>query len=353
MHAITVDDAQQVVVSLGEDISNLSGKRVLVTGAGGFLGYNLLSILKYANETILDRPCQVLAVDNFITGHQAWDKQLLADANFRMIEADVSKEGILTEKSDFIFHLASIASPITYRKHPIETIEVNVLGTRNLLNLALNNKVQSFIHFSSSEVYGDPDPRCIPTPESYWGHVSFTGPRACYDESKRLSETLCLAYHRQYGIPLKIVRPFNVYGPGLRPSDGRVLSDMIRDGLTRKEIILYSDGQATRSFCYISDAWIGFLKVGLSEANGEAFNVGSDSEEVSISDLARMVKNILGSGVDVVYQKSDDSEYTTDNPQRRRPDLSKIKSSFNYYPAVSLREGIERMIVWMKSGLDT
>jgi dTDP-glucose 4,6-dehydratase/UDP-glucuronate decarboxylase len=352
MHAIAVEDAQQVVVNLNKALSCLAGKTVLVTGACGFLGYNLLNILKYANGNILERPCQVLAIDNLIGDRQLWHEQLLADPNFHMIEADISKEGTLEVKGDFIFHLASIASPTSYRKHPIETIEVNVLGTRNLLNLAIRNGVQSFIYFSSSEVYGDPDPHYIPTPETYWGHVSFIGPRACYDESKRLAETLCLAYHRQYGIPLKVVRPFNVYGPGLRPSDGRVLSDMIRDGLTRKEIVLYSDGQATRSFCYVSDAWIGFLKVGLSEENGEAFNVGNDTEEVSIFELAQKVRNILGPGVEMVYHKSDDSEYTTDNPQRRRPDLSKIKSFFNYSPSVSLQEGIERMIIWMKDTLN-
>jgi dTDP-glucose 4,6-dehydratase/UDP-glucuronate decarboxylase len=268
-----------------------------------------------------------------------------------MLEADISKEGTLVEEGDFIFHLASIASPTLYRKHPIETIEVNVIGTRNLLNSALKNKVQSFLHFSSSEVYGDPDPEYIPTPETYWGRVSFTGPRACYDESKRLSETICLAYQRQYGIPIKIVRPFNVYGPGLRPSDGRVLSDMIRDGLTKKKVVLYSKGQATRSFCYVSDAWVGFLKVALSQENGEIFNVGNDSERISILDLAQIVKNILGSGVEVVHQNSSDPEYTVDNPQERQPDLRKIKARFNYSPSVSLREGIERMTIWMKNEL--
>ncbi len=351
MHPVIVADAQQVSHKVGKDISRLSGKRILVTGAGGFLGYNLVNILKYANDNILERPCKILAVDNFISGRQGWDGQLLKDANFHFIQADISKEGGLKEKADFIFHLASIASPIVYRQHPIETIEVNVLGTRNLLNLALKNKTESFIHFSSSEVYGDPDPQHVPTAETYWGRVSFTGPRACYDESKRLSETLCLAYYRQHGIPVKIVRPFNVYGPGLKPSDGRVFSDMIRDGLTHKKIILYSDGKATRSFCYVSDAWVGFLKAGLSQENGESFNVGNDSEQISILNLAKMVKQALGSDVEIVHQTSGDSEYTTDNPQERRPDLTKIKTRLNYSPSVSLKEGIERMITWMKSEL--
>lgn len=351
MHPITNEDAQQVCTRIGKDISSLSAKRVLITGAGGFLGYNLLNILKYANDNVLEHPCRVLALDNYISGRQGWDEQLLKDPHFQILEADITKDNAVAEKSDFIFHLASIASPVIYRKHPIETIEVNVIGTRNMLNLALKNKVRSFIHFSSSEVYGDPDPQYIPTPETYWGRVSFTGPRACYDESKRLSETLCLAYHRQYGVPVKIVRPFNVYGPGLKPSDGRVLSDMIRDGLTSKKIVLYSDGKATRSFCYISDAWVGFLKVGLSRENGESFNVGNDSERISIFNLAQMVKKALGSGVEIVRQTSSDSEYTTDNPRERQPDLTKIKKLYHYSPMVGLKEGIERMISWMKSEL--
>ena len=351
MNPITIEDAQKVITAMGRDILPLEGKGVLVSGAGGFLGYNLLNILKYANDNILKTPCHVLAIDNFVSGHQAWDEQFLSDPNFRMIQADISRRVNSDWKADFIFHLASIASPVVYRKHPLETIEVNVLGSRNLLDLARKQGGQSFIYFSSSEVYGDPDPHFIPTPETYWGHVSCTGPRACYDESKRLAETLCLAYYRQYGIPIKIVRPFNVYGPGLKPSDGRVLSDMVRDGLTGKKIVLFSDGRATRSFCYVSDAWIGLLKVGLSPENGEIFNVGNDSEEISIVDLAQLVKNILGSRVEVVHQHSSDSEYTVDTPQKRRPDLSKIRARFNYSPSVSLREGIERMITWMRGEL--
>ncbi|HEX75398.1 MAG TPA: NAD-dependent epimerase/dehydratase family protein [Dehalococcoidia bacterium] len=351
MHPMMVEDAQRVTSVMGKDILSLQGKRVLVTGAGGFLGYNLLAILKCANDNILEIPCQVLAVDNFISGHQAWDEQFLADSNFQMIEADILRELKFNWKVDFIFHLASIPSPVVYRKHPVETIEVSVLGSKNLLNLAKENEVQSFIYFSSSEVYGDPEPQFIPTPEAYWGHVSFTGPRACYDESKRLAETLCLSYYRQYRIPIKIVRPFNVYGPGLKPSDGRVVSDMIRDGLLKRKIVLFSDGRATRSFCYVSDAWIGFLKVGLSEENGEAFNVGNDNEEISILDLAQLVRNILGSQVEIVYQTHQDSEYIVDNPQRRRPDLSKIRSRFSYSPSVSLGQGIERMVSWMKGEL--
>ena len=186
---------------------------------------------------------------------------------------------------DFIIHAASIASPKYYRQYPIQTIDANVLGIHHLLDFAVEYPPESILFFSSSEVYGDPPPECIPTPETYVGNVSFTGPRACYDESKRLGETLCVNFHQVHKVPVKIARPFNNYGPGLKINDRRVISDFFRDVLADRNIIMYSDGTPTRTFCYIADALTGYLLILLSNAEGEAFNIGDDNPEISIKDF--------------------------------------------------------------------
>src|SRR3989344_1186777 len=198
-------------------------------------------------------------------------------------------------------------------------------------------------------IVGDPSPENIPTPETYRGNVSFTGPRACYDESKRLGETLCMAFWQQYGLPVKIARPFNFYGPGLRLDDKRVLPDFVNNVLHNKPIVIHSDGKATRTFCYISDAIAGLFKILLSDFNGEAFNVGNDTQgEISMLDLAKMVQDISGKNVGILHKASLDKNYVTDNPQRRAPDLSKIRRMLNYQPSIDLKTGLQKSIAWYK-----
>jgi dTDP-glucose 4,6-dehydratase/UDP-glucuronate decarboxylase len=244
---------------------------------------------------------------------------------------------------DFIIHAASIASPVFYRKHPIQTMDANVTGLRHLLDAAVARPVESFLFFSTSEIYGDPDPANIPTRETYRGNVSCTGPRSCYDESKRYGETLCVNFWQVHHVPVKIVRPFNNYGPGLKISDRRVLPDFFRDVLAGRNLVLLSDGRATRTFCYISDAINGYLRALLSGHQGESFNIGADAPEISMRALAEMVVKISGQHLRVEHRQSDDPKYLTDNPQRRCPSLEKSRRLLAYEPRVPLPTGLERM----------
>jgi nucleoside-diphosphate-sugar epimerase len=220
-------------------------------------------------------------------------------------------------------------------------MDANVIGLRNLLDHAAARPVESFLFFSTSEIYGDPDAANIPTEESYRGFVSSTGPRSCYDESKRYGETLCVGFWQARKVPVKIVRPFNNYGPGLKISDRRVIPDFFRDVLADRNITLLSDGKATRTFCYVSDAIAGYLRVLLSKHNGEPFNIGTAKPEISMRELAELVVKVSGRPVRVEYGKSDDPGYLTDNPQRRCPSIEKAERLLGYRPGISLESGLE------------
>lgn len=200
--------------------------------------------------------------------------------------------------------------------------------------------------FSTSEIYGDPSPDAIPTPESYRGFVSCTGPRACYDESKRFGETLCTVFYQQYGIPVKIARPFNNYGPGLKISDRRVIPDFFRNVLRNEPILLLSDGSPTRTFCYVSDAIFGYLLILLSGENGEPFNIGSDGPEISMKDLANLVVKVSGRDIPVICGPSDDPHYLSDNPMRRCPDITSARSRLGFATEYSLEDGLSRTFNW-------
>jgi UDP-glucuronate decarboxylase len=197
---------------------------------------------------------------------------------------------------DYVIHAASIASPTFYRQYPIETMDANVNGLRHLLDQARRqaasvSPVAGFLFFSSSEIYGDPTPENIPTPETYWGNVSCTGPRACYDESKRYGETLCVNFAAVHHLPLKVARPFNNYGPGLKISDRRVIPDFAQDILQGRDIVMLSDGSPRRTFCYVADAVIGYFKILIRGRSGEAYNIGAEAPEISMAELAeRMVE---------------------------------------------------------------
>jgi dTDP-glucose 4,6-dehydratase/UDP-glucuronate decarboxylase len=332
-------DAHLIADALGAKVDNLSGTTMVVTGSGGFLCSYLCDVMAVIGTDRLREPIKVVAVDNYLRGVPERLAHLQDNPNFRLITHDVTKPFDLDERVDWIIHGASVASPTYYREFPIETIDVNVNGTRQMLELA--RRARSMVFLSSSEIYGDPDPAFIPTPETYRGSVSCTGPRACYDESKRLGETLSVAYHEKYGVPVKSVRPFNVYGPGQRLDDKRIVPDLLSAALNREPIVLFSDGSATRSFCYASDFITGMLLTLLSDMDGEAFNVGND-EEVSIADAAHAMAEIAGDPpLSVEFRTSADSKYLTDNPRRRCPDLTKIRK-LEFEPHVPMREGFRR-----------
>lgn len=337
------NDSRDVIEGLAELNQRFSGKTVLITGAAGFLGTEFVHYFAALNDSgVLSRPCHCIAMDNFSRGMPDWLDRLHPRKDLRVLKANVVQYK-RWPRADFIIHGASIASPIVYRQYPLETMDANVLGLRNLLEHSRQCQPESMLFFSSSEIYGDPDAAHIPTDESYRGLVSCTGPRACYDESKRYGETLCVNFWRVHRVPVKVARPFNNYGPGLRLDDRRVLPDFFRDVLNGRDVVILSDGRATRTFCYVSDALEGYLRLLLSGENGEAFNIGTEKPEVSVRDLARMVIEVCGKDVNVIHKESEDADYLTDNPCRRCPDISKARSRLAYKPRVSLEQGLKRL----------
>lgn len=341
--AVVEEDARAILTDLGEVLDRLRGSTLLVTGASGFLCSWFVETVAALNARGDGEPARLVAVDNHITG--TTDRLAGIGGDWlRLVRHDVSQPLELEEPVDWIIHGASIASPPTYRRFPLETIDVNVSGTRHMLELARAHESRGILHISSSEVYGDPDPAYVPTNEDYVGRVSFTGPRACYDESKRLSETLCATYRRLYDLPVKVVRPFNVYGPGQRLDDGRIIPDILGALVRREPISLFSDGRATRAFCYVTDAIRAMWHILLADAGGgEVFNVGNDEEEISIAELTRRAAEIGGPpALEVRHATSTDADYVSDNPQRRCPDLTKLRSTFPWEPQVPLLSGLER-----------
>jgi len=355
---IVAEDLLSLSQRLDTVFAQLSGDNLLITGGAGFLGYYLVQAPLAWNAQNPDRaPINVSVHDNFLRGMPEW-LSALKDDNLRIVTRSVLDPMPEDEpRFDWIIHAASVASPIFYRLHPIETMDANVDGLRLLLNhmkdrADTKTPVKGFAFFSTSEIYGDPDPAFIPTPETYRGSVSCTGPRACYDESKRYGETLCVNFARQFNLPIGIIRPFNNYGPGLRIDDGRVLPDFSRDVLNNRDIVMLSDGAATRTFCYVADAVTGYyLILGHSSTHpGESFNVGTDAPEISMRELADRVSakgaELFDYSGSVVVKSSDDPEYLTDNPDRRCPDLAKSRSLLGYNPEVGIDDGLERALTW-------
>ncbi len=341
------EDIEDIIKGLKNEAKLLEGKTLLISGGAGFLGSYIVAVIHQMNKSVLKKPCKVISIDNFITGKKRRIVEEIKDKNFLFIEADVTKPIPVEGKVDYILHAAGLASPVYYQKFPLETIESAIFGVKNLLELAKQKKTKSFLYFSSSEIYGDPDPRFVPTPETYRGSVSSIGPRACYDESKRLGETICMVYKSLYGVSVKIVRPFNIYGPGMLKNDFRVIPMFVSRALEKKPLPVHDKGNQTRTFCYISDAIVGFFKVLLSKKNGEVYNVGNDDNEINMLSLAMILSDLFNGEVEIRTVPYPD-QYPGDEPQRRCPDLTKIKSRLNYKPTVDLKTGLKRVITWYK-----
>jgi UDP-glucuronate decarboxylase len=337
-------DSLEVIKNLGNLNERFSGKSILLTGSAGFLGSQFVHYFLNLNDSkLISKPCKLFCLDNYMRGIPTWLESIKDRIDLEIIQSDIILQKDFPV-SDFIIHAASIASPIYYRIYPLETMDANVIGLRNLLDFVAKNPCESLLFFSTSEIYGDPVKDAIPTKETYRGNVSCTGPRACYDESKRYGETLCITFAQQFKVPVKIARPFNNYGPGLKMTDKRVLPDFFNDILSDRNITLLSDGKATRTFCYISDAITGYLQILLSNYDGESFNIGTETPEISMLELAKMVIKLTGKNLEVIYEKSNDSKYLIDNPQRRCPDIEKARTLLNYSPKVSLDEGLSRTL---------
>jgi len=350
------EDLDYICRGLQEEMPRLSGKRIAITGGAGFLGYYLVQALLHWNRAASGKPIDVHILDNFSRGMPEWLVGLENESNLHLRRHDVT-EPLPDDFGpfEFIIHAASIASPIYYRQHPIETMDANVNGLRSLLDWAVAQKesrspVEGFLFYSTSEIYGDPTPESIPTPETYRGNVSCTGPRACYDESKRYGETLCVSFAQVHDVPVRIARPFNNYGPGLKITDGRALPDFARNVLSGSDIVLYSDGAPTRTFCYVADAVIGYIKILVRGKNGESYNIGMDDDEISMLELARLVartaSELFGYQGTVHFAKSDDAQYLVDNPNRRCPVIDKARKELGYSPGIGLNEGIRRSLIW-------
>tara|TARA_R110002049_G_scaffold54526_2_gene151706 strand:+ start:1399 stop:2604 length:1206 start_codon:yes stop_codon:yes gene_type:complete len=350
-------DLDLVLDQVGKDFSKMSGKKLLITGGAGFLGYYLVQAPLHWNVRNPDKPpIDVTVYDNFLRGMPEWLEDLSADENLTLVKHDIIEPLPADMPAfSFIIHAAGIASPIYYRRFPLKCMDANINGLRYLLDYSVAAKgsdtpVEAFMFYSSSEIYGDPTPENIPTPEDYRGNVSCTGPRACYDESKRYGETLCVNYAQQEGLQITISRPFNNYGPGLKISDRRVLPDFARNILAGKNIEMLSDGAPTRTFCYSADAISGYYKVLLSGHSGESYNVGTETPEISIRELAMRVteigKRLFGYEGEVIFAKSEDKEYLVDNPQRRCPKIDKARAHLGYEPQIGIDEGLERAMTW-------
>lgn len=302
--------------------------RILVTGGAGFIGSHLC-------ERLLAEGHEVICLDNFFTGRRENVIHLFDNPRFELIRHDVI-EPILLEV-DQIYNLACPASPIHYQYNPVKTVKTNVIGTINMLGMAKRVRAR-ILQASTSEVYGDP--QVHPQPESYWGHVNPNGLRACYDEGKRLAETLMMDYHRQNKVDIRIARIFNTYGPRMVENDGRVVSNFIVQALRGKELTVYGTGEQTRSFCYVDDLVEGLMRLMNTEGIHDPVNLGNPGE-FTMKELAQEIANLCGIEAAIRYEP-----LPQDDPKQRQPDITRARELLGWQPTIQLREGLKRTITY-------
>ena len=315
--------------------TDLTEKRVLITGGAGFVGSHLC-------EAILGRGDEVLCVDNFYTGQRRNVAHLVGNPRFEVMRHDVCFP--LHVEVDEIYNLACPASPIHYQSDPVQTTKTSVIGALNMLGLAKRLKAP-VLQASTSECYGDP--AVHPQPETYWGHVNPIGPRSCYDEGKRCAETLFFDYHRQHGVPIKVARIFNTYGPRMQPDDGRVVSNFIVQALKGEDITLYGDGSQTRSFCFVDDLVDGLMRL-MAAPRGVTgpVNLGNPGE-FTIRQLAETVVEMTRSRSRLIHLP-----LPQDDPRQRRPDLARAKAELGWQPSTTLADGLARTISYFRTLLE-
>ena len=300
--------------------------KTIVTGGAGFLGSHLCDLLLLKGH-------DVICVDNLITGSARNIEHIESD-RFTYLEHDITEPIYFGDRIDYIFHLASPASPIDYFALPIQTLKVGALGTYNMLGLAKEHGAR-FLLASTSEVYGDP--LVNPQPETYWGNVNPIGPRGVYDEAKRYAEAITMAYHRYHGMDTRIARIFNTYGPRMRAGDGRVVPNFINQALRGEDLTVYGDGSQTRSFCYVSDLVDGLFRLMMSDFS-DPVNIGNQGE-MTVLEFAEVVVEIIGSDSRIVFE-----DLPVDDPKVRRPDISRAKDVLGWEPGVGLEEGLRETI---------
>jgi UDP-glucuronate decarboxylase len=328
---------------------------ILITGCAGFLGYYfMLFLIRHAAVLGIRK---IIGLDNFMLHQPDWihriareHPNLVAVHPFDIITGDIAAVPAARD-ADLIIHMASIASPMFYRKYPIETLDANIWGLRRLLDLFRDRPLKGLLFFSSSEIYGDPTPDQVPTDEEYRGNVAAIGPRACYDEAKRFGETMCSLFAEQHGMPIRIARPFNNYGPGMRLEDTRVPADFAKMIFENRDIEMYSDGTPTRTFCYIADAIAGYLKI-LVYGKFDYFNIGIETPEISVRELADLYvqhgRAIFGYTGQARFAQSADSQYLKDNPSRRCPRIDKARRLLGYAPTITVADGVGRFLQFIK-----
>lgn len=307
-------------------------ERVLVDGGAGFLGSHLC-------ERLLAQGCEVLCLDNLITGRRENLQPLLANPWFRFLQHDITTPITVEGPLDAVWHMASPASPVDYGRYPIQTLKVGALGTHNILGLC-KAKGAAFLLASTSEVYGDP--QVNPQPETYWGNVNPIGPRGVYDEAKRFAEALTMAYRRVHGVKTHIARIFNTYGPRMRLEDGRAVPTFVGQALRGEDLTVYGDGSQTRSFCYVDDLLDGLGRLMRSDVP-DPVNVGNPDEH-TILDIAQQIIRATGSKSRIVLRP-----LPQDDPKTRRPDIRRARTLLGWEPTVDLAEGLRRTIAWFRA----
>jgi nucleoside-diphosphate-sugar epimerase len=321
-------------------------KKILISGANGFLPAYLVESLLYLNFINPSNDVTIFALVRSIKNAHNRFRDYMNDSKLIFIEQDVCEPILQLIDVDYVIHAASQASPKFYGVDPVGTLSANVTGTINLLNYARLSHVKSFLFFSSSEVYGELSSSQMPIREDVFGYINPTNVRSCYAESKKMGESICVSYHHQFGLPVKIVRPFHTYGPGMKLDDGRVYADFISDILNNKDISMQSDGAATRAFCYLTDATVAFFQVLIGGINGESYNVGNPYEEHSILELAEIIVNIYPDKKLKVnkHMGVENKNYLKSKVKRNSPDISKISSALCWEPIVPIEIGFRRTI---------
>lgn len=331
-------DIEEIVSEFKEPLKKLEGNTILITGANGMIPSYIADTISEFNKNS-NNPAKLILYNRTKTNENSRLGYLLVNPHVKFIEQDIGKPFEIKEKVDIILHAASRANPISFKEEPIDTIDANVNGTRTFLDYAKENLLKQFLFFSSSEVYGNPSKENLPTSENYFGNVNSLGDMACYAESKRFSETLCMSFFRKYNIPVKLLRIFQTYGPGLR-NDGKTIANMFSKGIKEKKIILRDPGLSKRTYSYVSDTTRGILKVMFNGENGEAYNIGSDENYTSIRELAEIVRDTLGieSKIECPMKYSENSERI----QNRMPNIDKLRA-LGFSPIVNLKEGLKRL----------
>jgi nucleoside-diphosphate-sugar epimerase len=310
--------------------------KILITGGAGFIGSHLVA-------SHLNKDDEVFVVDNLITGQEANIQEFKTNTKFHFLQKNVIHYDFSDiPEVDVVYHMASPASPIQYKKYPVETLQVNSTGTNNVLEFIRQHSPKArFLLASTSEIYGDPLQH--PQTEEYWGNVNTLGPRSCYDEAKRFGEALANTYLTKFNIDIRIARIFNTYGPKMEKNDGRVISNFVVQALTKQPITIYGDGKQTRSFCYVSDLVKGLQTLATKDGlKGKVTNIGNPDER-TITELAQLVKEMTKTSSEIVYKPID-----ADDPKKRKPDITKAKDLLEWQPTVTITEGLEKTIEYFK-----